>query len=692
MTWDLKGVRTGSSTFKIAVLLAVIVLLVPGIGLAYTAQYNDVTVAEKPGHAEYGVTTADPVLFKYGVSQGTIEFEDTTFSSQLSEAGGGYSLVLSAPGASFTIKGETYTATASGSTLTSLSRGSDPVEVASNTFSVDGTIFTATCQNGSVTSIGTPLNDVVTEDDVKMGTVVLSPRAYAVYFDSSGVIDKAELAGIERNTDVFDEAEVIHYVAHECPEGSRAAIEIYFYGIERQSSTTTLTVRLDFMVEATERSGIIAIDPAQTEGETVMSENVSLGIRQVTKEGNSITFTGFDEGAELTLMDITDPTHYFNATVDSEGECTFENVNVGMYRLIRSAYIERTVSVKEASEVTQVNGILLPANIFWAVDSDNNEYFDLEFNYKFSAPVDMGSPEMKLRIDHVDPGDVQDKDERTSTVRIIDMGNLIYMYSGYVSLSGNDGNESQVHTLTFGNMRYLGYVQHETRSAYVLEYTGEVVLGSYDVTLGNRFMEQFSANVHTVMVRNGQETVIIIKLDDESFDGSMYSGMADPEGNGVVITGVAEASGAGIDGKVLLLPEYVAIFDDGLYALPSEKAAYAQTVVAIGDGTNAVSGIGTVESLFIPEGVTTINDNAFASLTNLHSVRIPSTVTDVGDNVFQGCTTLYSVTVMGDEPSDEPWDRSALGLDSTFSWTHPSATVCKGTWFSNTHFQEVEFS
>ena len=52
-----------------------------------------------------------------------------------------------------------------------------------------------------------------------------------------------------------------------------------------------------------------------------------------------------------------------------------------------------------------------------------------------------------------------------------------------------------------------------------------------------------------------------------------------------------------------------------------------------------------VTNLVIPEGVTTIADNAFKGWTSLTSVTIPNSVTTIGNNAFSGCSSLTSLTI-----------------------------------------------
>ena len=51
------------------------------------------------------------------------------------------------------------------------------------------------------------------------------------------------------------------------------------------------------------------------------------------------------------------------------------------------------------------------------------------------------------------------------------------------------------------------------------------------------------------------------------------------------------------------------------------------------------------KSVDIPDGVTTIDDNAFQGGMNLTSVTMPNSVTRIGDGAFSGCRSLTSVTM-----------------------------------------------
>ena len=53
----------------------------------------------------------------------------------------------------------------------------------------------------------------------------------------------------------------------------------------------------------------------------------------------------------------------------------------------------------------------------------------------------------------------------------------------------------------------------------------------------------------------------------------------------------------------------------------------------------------SLQSVTIPDSVTSIGDSAFMNCSSLHSVTIPDSVTSIGDYAFGGCSSLQSVTI-----------------------------------------------
>ena len=62
----------------------------------------------------------------------------------------------------------------------------------------------------------------------------------------------------------------------------------------------------------------------------------------------------------------------------------------------------------------------------------------------------------------------------------------------------------------------------------------------------------------------------------------------------------------------------------------------------------------TVESITIPESITSIGESAFAGCTELTSVTVPAGVTEIKDSTFAGCTNLETVEVQGEVTAIAP--------------------------------------
>ena len=76
-----------------------------------------------------------------------------------------------------------------------------------------------------------------------------------------------------------------------------------------------------------------------------------------------------------------------------------------------------------------------------------------------------------------------------------------------------------------------------------------------------------------------------------------------------------------------------------------------------------------VTDLVIPDGVTSIGDDAFWNCTSLTSVTIPSSVTSIGDRAFDNCTSLTSVTI--------PSSVTSIG-EYAFAWCESLTSVIIG--------------
>jgi uncharacterized repeat protein (TIGR02543 family) len=100
----------------------------------------------------------------------------------------------------------------------------------------------------------------------------------------------------------------------------------------------------------------------------------------------------------------------------------------------------------------------------------------------------------------------------------------------------------------------------------------------------------------------------------------------------------------------------------------NENFAYENNLLMTSDKKTVIAGVGTLTSVTIPEGVTSIGDRAF-SWNNLTSVTLPSTLTSIGDRAFDG-NSLTSVII--------PEGVTSIG-DSAFSYNGLTSVTLPST-------------
>ena len=85
-------------------------------------------------------------------------------------------------------------------------------------------------------------------------------------------------------------------------------------------------------------------------------------------------------------------------------------------------------------------------------------------------------------------------------------------------------------------------------------------------------------------------------------------------------------------------------FAGDLYHRPSlQSITIPDSVTSIGD--SAFSGCFSLQSVTIPDSVTSIGGSAFERCSSLQSVTIPDSVTSIGGSAFYGCSSLQSITI-----------------------------------------------
>ncbi|MBE6425019.1 MAG: hypothetical protein E7029_03325 [Planctomycetaceae bacterium] len=121
-----------------------------------------------------------------------------------------------------------------------------------------------------------------------------------------------------------------------------------------------------------------------------------------------------------------------------------------------------------------------------------------------------------------------------------------------------------------------------------------------------------------------------------------------------------------------------------------------------GDSITITEYTGSASSVTIPDGVTSIGNEAFRGCRRLTSVTIPDSVTSIGDSAFYTCKSLTSVTIPDSVTSIG--DHAFFGCNSLTSVTIPdSVTSIGGGPFAtcdqlteirvsagNTHFKSVD--
>lgn len=160
----------------------------------------------------------------------------------------------------------------------------------------------------------------------------------------------------------------------------------------------------------------------------------------------------------------------------------------------------------------------------------------------------------------------------------------------------------------------------------------QIKLGNNDYTLTPNSFDDSNGSVDGSYTIKVSYTYNGITRTD-SFDITIATGecvftyVPNNDGNDTItITGYKGSS------KVLNIPK---VIKDG------EKF---YTVTAVGNGSDAISGISGCDTLILPEGLKTIGNNAFSGYSNLKDeLNIPSTVTSIGDYAFYKCEGFTSL-------------------------------------------------
>ena len=103
------------------------------------------------------------------------------------------------------------------------------------------------------------------------------------------------------------------------------------------------------------------------------------------------------------------------------------------------------------------------------------------------------------------------------------------------------------------------------------------------------------------------------------------------------VTSIGEAAFSGCDALTSVhITDLAAWCNINFISFSSNPLYYAHNLYLNGN---------LVTALTIPDGVTSIGDNAFEYCTSLTSITIPDSVTSIGDNAFRSCDALTSVHI-----------------------------------------------
>lgn len=78
-----------------------------------------------------------------------------------------------------------------------------------------------------------------------------------------------------------------------------------------------------------------------------------------------------------------------------------------------------------------------------------------------------------------------------------------------------------------------------------------------------------------------------------------------------------------------------------------------------------------IESVEIPNSVTSIGDYAFDGCTGLTSISIPNSITSIGEEVFGGCSSLTSITI--------PDNMTSIGNAAFYGCIGLTSIICNAT-------------
>lgn len=110
-------------------------------------------------------------------------------------------------------------------------------------------------------------------------------------------------------------------------------------------------------------------------------------------------------------------------------------------------------------------------------------------------------------------------------------------------------------------------------------------------------------------------------------------------------------------------------------------------------GEDAFYGCTSLESVILPESLESIAYNAFRECTSLKEISLPKNLTSIGNNAFCDCSSLTKVTFKGDYPELSSHSFCSVIADGYYpsTWTvTPETSFCQGTFTWHVYEADAE--